>query len=228
MNIPTETRGSKACKKKSLELCVFLCCVLAHHISAVVSSLAYKYGIIGKLGDFPSNNVPFVRIMHLWDDRHNREVGEFPRKTCQISLSLKNSWGCSPVGTDSVAQGSLGDWVIQLYQQQGTNKTYWYYSVFLIGKKEPQHQTQTQQSGCGTASHSSTRMCGRLRQRGCVGRSAAFSRVEAVGRPLHSVRCHSLEVVCDNPRLCEGCAVFELGPRLWRYATATGWGISSR
>lgn len=54
------------------------------------------------------------------------EVGEVLRTTCHISFPLKNSLGYSLAGIDSHCSVLFGgNWLIQLYQKQGTNKTYW-------------------------------------------------------------------------------------------------------
>lgn len=45
------------------------------------------------------NDVPFVRVMRLWDDKRIWEMGEVSRKMCRISLPVKTVY--SSVGIDS-------------------------------------------------------------------------------------------------------------------------------
>lgn len=64
-------------------------------------------------------------LLLLLDDQHDQDVGEALRKMCQISLPQINCFGYFPLGIDSASLCYMRNWMIQLYQEQGTNKTFY-------------------------------------------------------------------------------------------------------
>lgn len=62
------------CREKFGTLC------LVYYISLVISALALNLVPLESLFTFLCKDVLFVRIMDLWHDKHNGEVGEVPQK----------------------------------------------------------------------------------------------------------------------------------------------------
>lgn len=75
---------------------------LLHHEQFSNSSLASNLVWLESLFRSLSDDVPFVRVVRRLDERHKGDVGDVPRKMCQISFPLKNNSGYSPGGIDSI------------------------------------------------------------------------------------------------------------------------------
>lgn len=104
-----------------------------------------------KVGSLP-NNVPSVRIMLLLEQQHNWAEGKVPRKTCQIFLPMKNGWGCSPVGADSIVLCCFGDWMIHLSNKEHIKRHISNFMFYLLKKIKSlssrwKNQTQPEQPG---------------------------------------------------------------------------------
>lgn len=63
---------------------------LVDRTSVVILSLALNPISVESLFILLPSHVPYVGIVHLWDEQHNTQVGELPRKMCQVPLPLKN------------------------------------------------------------------------------------------------------------------------------------------
>lgn len=73
---------------------------LVAHISVVTSSSAPNLLWLESLFVPLSNDIPFVRMMHLWDDQHLWEEREVPRRCAKFFSNWKTVY--SSLGSDSI------------------------------------------------------------------------------------------------------------------------------